>query len=243
MKINYNIQGPKRKELVKLIADFTGYEAKYCGAPTFAYEVGGYCVDKNGTVTLASNTPDEAVERMIQMLYDNGFSGEFESAQEPEIEAGLTVTIPKETLSEGAMANLERLVESKGNLIRKALGVEQLPILGTDETVSFPWFPGEPTADEVKAYTHLVTALCEMARNQKRITAKEKETDNEKYAFRCFLLRLGFIGAEFKAERKILLRNLTGSSAFKSGAKKDAATEGDSCPVSAESEGGDEQCE
>lgn len=243
MKINYNIQGPKRKELVKLIADFTGYEAKYCGAPTFAYEVGGYCVDKNGTVTLASNTPDEAVERMIQMLYDNGFYGEFESAQEPEIEAGLTVTIPKETLSEGAMANLERLVESKGNLIRKALGVEQLPILGTDETVSFPWFPGEPTADEVKAYTHLVTALCEMARNQKRITAKEKETDNEKYAFRCFLLRLGFIGAEFKAERKILLRNLTGSSAFKSGAKKDAATEGDSCPVSAESEGGDEQCE
>lgn len=243
MKINYNIQGPKRKELVKLIADFTGYEAKYCGAPTFAYEVGGYCVDKNGTVTLASNTPDEAVERMIQMLYDNGFSGEFESAQEPEIEAGLTVTIPKETLSEGAMANLERLVGSKGNLIRKALGVEQLPILGTDETVSFPWFPGEPTADEVKAYTHLVTALCEMARNQKRITAKEKETDNEKYAFRCFLLRLGFIGAEFKAERKILLRNLTGSSAFKSGAKKDAATEGNSCPVSAESEGGDEQCE
>lgn len=243
MKINYNVQGPKRKELVKLIADFTGYEAKYCGAPTFAYEGGGYGVDKNGTVTLAPNTPDEAVERMIQMLYDNGFSGEFESAQEPEIEAGLTVTIPKETLSEGAMANLERLVESKGNLIRKALSVEQLPILVTDETVSFPWFPGEPTADEVKAYTHLVTALCEMARNQKRITAKEKETDNEKYAFRCFLLRLGFIGAEFKAERKILLRNLTGSAAFKSGAKKDAATEGDSCPVSAESEGGDEQCE
>lgn len=231
MKINYNIQGPKRKELVKLIADFTGYEAKYCGAPTFAYEVGGYGVDKDGTVTLALNTPDEAVERMIQMLYDNGFSGEFESAQESEIEAGLTVTIPKETLSDGVIANLERLVESKGNLIRKALGVEQLPILITDEVVSFPWFPGEPTADEVKAYTHLVTALCDMARNQKRITAKEKETDNEKYAFRCFLLRLGFIGSEFKTERKILLRNLTGSSAFKSGGKKDAATEGYSCSV------------
>ncbi len=243
MKINYNVQGPKRKELVKLIAHFTGYEAKYCGAPTFAYEVGGYGIDKNGTVTLDPNTPDEAVERMMQMLYDNGFSGECESAPEPEVEAGLTITIPKETLSDGAVANLERLVESKGNLIRKALGVEQLPILVTDEAVSFPWFPGEPTADEVKAYTHLVTALCEMARNQKRITAKEKETDNEKYAFRCFLLRLGFIGAEFKAERKILLRNLTGSSAFKSGAKKDAATEGDSCPVSAEGEGGDEQCE
>ena len=57
-----------------------------------------------------------------------------------------------------------------------------------------------------------------MARNQKRVTAKEKETDNDKYAFRCFLLRLGFIGADYKTERKILLRNLSGSSAFRNGA-------------------------
>lgn len=62
-----------------------------------------------------------------------------------------------------------------------------------------------------------------MARNQKRITAKEKPTDNDKYAFRCFLLRLGFIGTEFKDERKVLLRSLSGNSAFKSGARKEAA--------------------
>ena len=60
-----------------------------------------------------------------------------------------------------------------------------------------------------------------MARNAKRVNAKEKDTDDEKYAFRCFLLRLGFIGAEFKTERKILLRNLTGSSAFRSGQPKE----------------------
>ena len=60
-----------------------------------------------------------------------------------------------------------------------------------------------------------------MARNAKRVVAKEKETDNDKYAFRCFLLRLGFIGAEFKTERKILLRNLVGSSAFRSGQPKE----------------------
>ena len=56
-----------------------------------------------------------------------------------------------------------------------------------------------------------------MSVNQKRITAREKEVGNEKYAFRCFLLRLGFIGAEFKDERKILLHNLSGNSAFKYG--------------------------
>ena len=78
-----------------------------------------------------------------------------------------------------------------------------------------------PTPEEVQAYTHFISALCEMARNQKRIMAKEKETPNEKYAFRSFLLRLGFIGKEYKEERKILLRNLSGSSAFKGGAKND----------------------
>ncbi len=58
-----------------------------------------------------------------------------------------------------------------------------------------------------------------MAKDAKRVTAKEKETDNDKYAFRCFLLRLGFIGDEYKSDRKVLLKNLTGSSAFKSGKK------------------------
>lgn len=60
-----------------------------------------------------------------------------------------------------------------------------------------------------------------MSKAVKTVSAKEKEVDNEKYAFRCFLLRLGFIGAEYKEERKVLLRNLTGSSAFKNGGAVD----------------------
>ena len=56
-----------------------------------------------------------------------------------------------------------------------------------------------------------------MAIRQKRINQTKKEIVNEKYEFRCFLLRLGMIGDEFKAERKILLKNLTGSSAFRNG--------------------------
>ena len=59
----------------------------------------------------------------------------------------------------------------------------------------------------------------------KRVTATEKPVDNEKYAFRCFLLRLGFIGSEYKAERKILLKNLSGSSAFKNGGAGHAVSE------------------
>ena len=136
----------------------------------------------------------------------------------------LTVTLPSDSLPSEALTNLTSLLAAKGRLIRKALGVEALPVEVSPDTVSFPWFEGRDLdADEVKTYTHLIAALCDMARNQKRITAKEKATDNDKYAFRCFLLRLGFIGAEFKDERKILLRNLSGNSAFKSGSGKEAA--------------------
>lgn len=87
--------------------------------------------------------------------------------------------------------------------------------------VTFPWFKKMiEDADAANAYLHFVHALCEMACNQKRISVQEREVENEKYAFRCFLLRLGFIGEEYKVERKILLKNLTGSSAFKNGENK-----------------------
>ena len=104
--------------------------------------------------------------------------------------------------------------------IKKVLGANALPIEVTDEAVSFPWFAGFPQPEEISAYAHFTGKLIGMAKTQKRVTAKEKETDNEKYAFRCFLLRLGFIGDEYKAARKILLRNLSGSGAFKSGNPK-----------------------
>lgn len=128
---------------------------------------------------------------------------------------GLVIEMPRSSFTDTALDNLKRLVESKSNLIKKALGTETLELEITDDKVRFPWFEDDTNPDAVKAYTHFVTALCEMARVQKRVTAKEKETGNDKYAFRCFLLRLGFIGAAYKEERKILLRNLTGSSAFK----------------------------
>ena len=107
----------------------------------------------------------------------------------------------------------------------EALGIESLPLEITDERVSFPWFHRDLTPDEVQTYMNFIANLCAMAKDAKRITATEKPVDNEKYAFRCFLLRLGFIGNEYKTQRKILLRNLTGSSAFKSGSRKEAAAD------------------
>lgn len=227
MVIKYNVTGAERKRLVTALSNLTGFKAKYLGMPSMAYEVGDFTIDKNGNLELSDKVNSEEIERVAAHLASEGFSAEEEiSATEgrqtaDSEEFGLTVSMPRSNFSEGALENLQALVEAKGELIRHALDVEELPIEISEDEVSFPWFEELPTPEEIKAYTHFISALSEMAINQKRITVKEKEVENEKYAFRCFLLRLGFIGKDYKDERKILLRNLTGSSAFKGGAKNE----------------------
>ena len=136
---------------------------------------------------------------------------------------GLTISMPWEGFDDAAWQNLKNLVTSKEGLIKKALGIDALPMMFTPEKISFPWFEIQPDADVAKAAMELIAALCRTAKTQKRVTAKEREVANEKYAFRCFLLRLGFIGAEYKETRKTLLRNLSGNGAFRDGKKKEAA--------------------
>ena len=127
----------------------------------------------------------------------------------------LTVEIP---LDKVAVGNVTKLLDAKGNLIKLALGIDSLPIEIKEDRVAFPWFT-EVEPEEAMAYTKFISALCKMAKEAKRVTAVEKEIVNPKYEFRCFLLRLGFIGDDYKADRKVLLKNLSGSSAWKSGQK------------------------
>lgn len=142
-----------------------------------------------------------------------------DSALQEEADS-LTIQMPRADFTDAAIENLKRLVESKETLIKKALDTDSVPVTVGEEVISFPWFKGELDSDEIKAYTHFIAALCEMAKTLKRVNAREKAVENEKYAFRCFLLRLGFIGPEYKAERKILMSKLTGSAAFRSGQAK-----------------------
>ena len=230
MTITINAQGAERKRLVKTIAEWLGEDVHYCGAPTFAYEIGRFTVEKSGSLTFSDMLDSEVVERLLEHIYDEGFDIDQSHTEEDDTDStenvigdlsGISIQLPTSEFTESTLANLQAIIDAKGNLIKKALKAEALPINRLGDRIDFPWFRPYADPQEVQAYMHFVTALCEMAKTQKRITAKEKEVDNEKYAFRCFLLRLGFIGEEFKAERKILLRNLTGSSAFKSGAKEE----------------------
>lgn len=73
-------------------------------------------------------------------------------------------------------------------------------------------------AGEMKAYIQLCLAMSELAKEVKYASPKPQQTENEKYAFRCWMLRLGFIGDEFETARKILLQNMEGNAAWRQAA-------------------------
>ena len=232
MRIEFHRTGAERKALVTAIGEILEVRPQYKGMPSAAYEIDYFTVTKEGTLEFDDRADSGEVENLLEQLADRGIvaapaemaqawfnAREAELSEKSETEpqeanAGLTVEIPFDKV---AVGNLTKLLDAKGNLIRKAMGITDLRIEVLDDRVAFPWFRELPDCDAIKAYTHFISALCEMSRNAKRVTATEKPVENEKYAFRCFLLRLGFIGSEYKAERKILLKNLTGSSAFKDG--------------------------
>ena len=215
--MNIKLTTDNRKAAAVRLAEITGAEARYTRVPRCAYEVGAYIIEKDRTITIEEG----ADLQPLRILADEGLIENFEApAEEPTTEVepeaiGLTVEIPFDKVNVG---NLLKLLDAKGELIKKALGISDIRIEMKEDRVAFPWFT-EVEPESAMAYANFIAALCRMSKEAKRVTAIAKEVENEKYAFRCFLLRLGFIGAEYKKDRKILLQNLSGSAAFRDGKK------------------------
>lgn len=217
MKMNY--EGRQRKELATAIAEITGEKAVYMKAPTYAYQIGIFTVERNGDLICGD---EAALEELLPGLVEKGFTAEPELQEDAVVadNSGLTVTVPVTAVSVDILKNL---LKAKGTLIKKALGVTDIGIKVEDDKVLFPWFTEMPEPDEVKAYTEFIAAICRMSKEQERISATERHTDNEKFTFRVFLIRLGFVGDKYKTMRRILLRNLSGNSAWRNGALKKKA--------------------
>ena len=229
MKIHYIITKEQRKKMVEIVGRTLGVQPIYCGAPTFAYRVGAFEITRDGSICFGDEADEAEVERVRLALREAGFVAEEDetemtTAEVDSEEDSLAISLPRRFFTETALKNLDALLASKGHLIQKAFNIEKAAYTLTEETIKFAWFHGKIAEDTVRAYTDFISKLCEMAQRQKRAVAKEKPTENEKYTFRCFLLRLGMIGDAYKTSRKILLQNLTGSSAFKNGHRKEAAS-------------------
>ena len=184
--------------------------------PRFDYMIGESILDKKG-VFQASN---EITESQLDLIIERFYTGEplqnaIQSEDEIIEQNVLSISVPRSMFTDDKLENLQKLIEGKQTLFKHAFRVEQLEVAITENQVSFPWFPLASEPDAVSAYTEFISKLCELAIKLKRVALKDKEVENEKYAFRCFLLRLGFIGDDSKVARRILLQNLSGNLAFR----------------------------
>ena len=84
-------------------------------------------------------------------------------------------------------------------------------------TIEFRAFNSTLHAGEIKSYVQLCAAISFMALKASAASPRRPVTDNPAYTFRCWLLRLGMSGEEFKTARTHLLKNLPGNAAWRNG--------------------------
>lgn len=194
-EIDFKVKGEERKKLAYAIGELLEMPVRYTRTPKFDYVIGSCILDKNGVF----NTSEDLSESELELVLERFYKGE-----------------PIQPLrQDDKLENLQKLIEGKQTLFKHAFLTEQLEVVITENQVSFPWFPLASELDAVNAYIEFISKLCELAMKLKRVSVTDKEVENEKYAFRCFLLRLGFIGDDSKTARRILLQNLSGNSAFR----------------------------
>lgn len=209
MSVRYNLTGAARKALVQTISEILGKPAVYQGAPTFTYAIDFYSVDKNGTLNYPDNTSPEDVRELVSRLRERGYT--------PENDNTFTVELPRAGFSATALDNLQKIIASKAELFKRALGTDTVDVEVLENKLRFPWFTLDGLEGEVDAYTKLIVGICDMAKRQKRVVARERAITNDKFTMRVFLIRLGFIGPEYQTARTLLLRNLTGNSSWLAG--------------------------
>ena len=222
MELKYGLKGSKRKELAAAVGEILNETIKYLGMPSMAYQIGEFTLTKEGNLMFDENTLDAT--ELISKLKEKGYTldneeeftqnvSEQNEAEENNEERNV-LTISVALMNDAELNRLKNLVEFKKTLLSHAFKSEEIEIVVEEDRISFPWFELSDS-DHFDAYSQFVIKLCKLAKVQSRTLAKEKKVENEKYAFRCFLLRLGLIGDEYKKTRKILLENLEGSSAFR----------------------------
>ena len=217
MTIAFHLTGENRKTLVKAISEVIGIQAVYQFMPTCSYKIEEcYTVTKEGNLEISDSADSKETEYLMEELKKRGYDVPTENR--------LTVQMPADFFDEHTLSNLQQICENKAALFQAAFQTDSLDIISSDEKVEFPWFKVEQDGD-ADAYCTFISMLCEFAKNQSRINRKPDTSDNPKYTMRCFLIRLGLVGAEFKAARKVILRHLSGNSAFRKVGDTDAISE------------------
>jgi len=240
MRLEFNVTGKQRKELVNIIAETLNTEAEYQRPPTYAFIIGDFTVTRDGAVEFdAADTDNSEIQAVVEALKAAGFEsengadvpqecGDGESAEhspkdgeqseggaESAEEGGtFTMSYPSAGFTPETIENLRKMVDSKAPLLKKALGVHELPIEIDGEEVKFAWFKAPIGHAEIMSYSRFLCQLCKTAQSKKRVTATAPTAfPNEKFSMRTWLISLDMKGENFALARKMLMEKLDGSAA------------------------------
>lgn len=232
----------ERKETVKILGEHFGVKPEYMGVPSFAYQIqtsgGIITIDKDGKIKNSKGVEVE-LQELLNDSQEESVKAETEHSEIIFSMAGHTgITLrnlinmisSKQTLIKKALA-IEtdivtgEFVEGINNV--RIVGIEDFKTavleIGEEKCpgISFDFEKGVLQFEFIKGLENIETAdqfcgaLNESSKKFKHSSPKERQTDNEKYTFRTWLLRLGFIGDRYKGARNQLLKNLGGNSAFR----------------------------
>ena len=216
-----------RKELVKVLSQHLGLKAKYLGVPSFAYEIGEFTITREGTIIYKAGE-EMKLDEILNPTSDADFD---------QIE----IAFPLEGHDARSIRNLLNMIYSKEPLIKKVYALEDsivdkeliddiaglenldelLALINKKNCKGISFEHNKITFNFIKGdipiSSEFLSLLIKKAKELKYASSKQVETDNDKYSFRTWLIRLGMVGPEYKENRKTLLANLTGSSAFRNG--------------------------
>ena len=211
MTVQFDVPGEKRKLLAQALAGTLNLPAVYQGTPTFSYTIGSLTLTRDGKLIFPDTTQREVVEQIVGGMVGEGF------VPLASDESLLAISVPHHLMDEAALQRLEQVIASKSILFQRAFQTDSLKLEKDDKEIRFPWFKLTGEEGESEAYSNFVTKLWQYAAKRKRIIAKPYVGENDKFTMRLFLVQLGLKGPEFKETRRILLQNLSGNSAWKSG--------------------------
>ena len=234
-KYSFRVTGIERKAVSQIIAAVTNQAPKYAGPPSFAYKVGNISIDREGIITAHV---DEELGNILTALKESGAiamgyatitisMGEHSGVSLRNL---VNSIYSKDALLQKSLVRNEQLLPTSLLEIINEVRLEEIEDFEEcikeaetgrlkfdfeNKTISFSFYNATMEIDEVKTYLAFSTLLEAQAIKQKYTSFLQKKVDNDKYAMRCWLLRLGMIGAEYKKEKKILLERLTGSGSFR----------------------------
>ena len=228
LKIEMGMTGMSRKDAAGIIGNY--YQAKpvYKGGTNFKYTIKDWEVfldqeiepqkadgEAGDDYKVGIGIPNSNQEKMVGILNALKEAGAILNDR-----CRLTVAIEGSGHTDKTKNNLQKIFDSKKELIFKALGIEDGNIDVADDKVIFRLFRATLDVERILAYEQFCTLLNQLALNSKSASSKKTETDNDKFSFRVFLIRIGMVGNRYKTARKVLLEKLEGNGAFRSGAKQ-----------------------